>query len=99
MLSRPDPDPSPFEGVLKGIEDPLDSNFRVKTGTNLVDNVGALHHLVAMNKFELESFLCRRAIITLNDEEYGRLQAKIRDLLSANETAAREQGIDLNFSS
>lgn len=88
--------PSPFEEQLRGIEGALEYQLAAKIGANLVNNIRALRSLSSMNKFILESYLSRAIIISLNDEEYERLQAKITDLLLANEEAARQQGIDLN---
>lgn len=88
--------PSPFEAQLQAIEGALGLQLGAKIGANLVDNIRALRSLSSMNKFALESYLSRATIISLNDEEYGRLQTKIKDLLSANEEAARQQDINLN---
>lgn len=93
LSSQPTGSPSPFEEQLQAIEGALDFQFGAKISANLVENVRALRRLKVMNKFELESLLSQKTIISLNDEEYGRLQTKIANLLAANEAAARKQGI------
>ena len=85
-----------FEAQLKSVEGALENQLGVNIGANLVDNIGALRRLASMNKFMLEAHLSSATIISLNDEEYERLHTKIKVLLSANEEAARQQGIDLN---
>jgi len=84
-----------FEPQVKAVESSLESALGAKAGANIADNLRALHTLTAMNKFELEEYLSRGAIISLNDEEYERLHAKIKDLITANKDAARQQGLNL----
>lgn len=83
-----------FGEAVSGIERALDANFSATERANLQDNLKALRSLARMNRFALESYLSRAAIISLNDEEYGRLQEKIRSLITTNEEASLEQGMD-----
>lgn len=83
-----------FGEAVSGIERALDANFSATVRANLQDNLKALRSLARMNKFALESYLSQAAIISLNDEEYGRLQEKIGSLITANEEAGLEQGMD-----
>lgn len=85
-----------FEDKLKDIESALDDQFGPKVGARPVDNLRILRILSEMTKFDLESFLSKVTIISLNDEEYERLKEKIASIIIANENAAEEQRIKID---
>ncbi|MEK7145775.1 MAG: hypothetical protein AAB802_01160 [Patescibacteria group bacterium] len=85
---------SPFEIQLQAAESALHQAFNPACGSNVRENLVRLRTLLVLNKSQMEAFLSSAFIISLNDEEYERLQLKIRDLFSANALAAREMGLD-----
>lgn len=87
-------EPSPFEAAVRAIETSLEHTFRPIIGSNLTKGLQALRHLDSLTKIQLEGFFSRVAIISLNDIDYDRLKAKIRDLLTETENCLREQGTE-----
>lgn len=79
--------PAGFEATLEAVEGALDLEFRVTVKADLKANIGALTHLSQFGKSELEAFLSRGAIISLTNEDFERLQARIRGLVEANRDA------------
>lgn len=82
-----------FEEQLVAIERSLDTQFGY--GKDLRESVKGLRALAAMNKWQLETYLSGHMMISLNDEDYARLQVKISKLLEDNLEAARKQGVEV----
>jgi hypothetical protein len=86
----------PNEEALQKIEDTLELRFGVKYGANLKRNACSLGMLLGLLKFQLETYFTRSGVlITLDQREFERIQAKMTELKEANEAAAEEQGIEL----
>ncbi len=86
-------EPSLFEDQLRGIEASMGIHLGAREGGLVANNIGSLRRLLDMSKIELEAYFGQRCVISLNDVDYERLQAKMQDLLDANLREAEAQGV------
>lgn len=82
MPSPEDKVPSCFETELQAFEEVLENRLGVKPEADLTKNAEVLKGLISMDKFDLEALLSEISLISLKDEEYERIQAKLKNLLS-----------------
>jgi hypothetical protein len=86
--------PSLFEEALLRIEAGLERELRPRLGSNLSKGLQILRHLDSLSRIAMEGLYSRVEIISLDDVDYARLKAKIRDLLVETENCLREQGVE-----
>ncbi len=73
----------------------LEKQFFPDFGCNLRTNIQSLKLIQQMDKTRLEGFLAQVSLISLNRDEYWRIQEKIATLLQQNLEAAREQWLEI----
>jgi len=87
---------SPFEATIQSFEEALETNYGAGIGRNPRKSLQILRGLAATSRFGLESIISKFALISLNEAEYDRLQAKMRALIAENLRRGREQGMQLD---
>lgn len=85
---------SPFEAQVQAIIRGLEANFKPRFGSNLTQAKQALLHIRGLSKLQLEGFYGSVMIISFNDADYARIQAKVNDLLQEIERCLSEHGIE-----
>lgn len=87
---------SALEEAIFEFEKALERHAGPSLGSDPNENIKFLNGLLLLDRFRLEAHMSTVAMVSLSDEDYGRLQEKMRDLIQDNQEIVKKKGIDLS---